>query len=509
MRAGSYRGTCASLAAATLALVAASACGGSQPPPQAPVKPVASAVQKPAAKPATGQKLGVSVGPEASELTGDAKSAYDRGFQAWMSGDLQTAKSAFSDAARKAPSAGGPRYSLGCVLERLGDTQGALDAYRAAYTANAKYEVALGAHAVLLAETGHGAEAEQLLSDKLAQTPDSAALMTYKAEVKSIEGDSPGCQLLAQQALAKQPDFKDAMVVIARDHYRTHRWDLARYALQAILDGADDGSIPARDKGNAEALLLRGLIEREIGQRKQALADFDLALQKRPDLFEAYVNLGEMKLEAGNASEAQDPLEKATRYAPNVPVAHLDLGDCYRLLGRPGDSKAELEKAIAMDSTLAGVHYDLGLLYLFSPGVPGAAGQDDQLAKAIKEFETYKSMRGAKAPKGQGEDVDELLSTAKRKQSELQLKKQAAASEPAPAATAVPTAAPAATAAPTAAAPEPPPATPAAAASKPAAAAPPVKAAAPAKRTAPAKAGTTKPATTTGGSSGNIIRQLP
>ena len=143
------------------------------------------------------------------------------------------------------------------------------------------------------------------------QNPDSVGLTVYLAEVKSIEGDSPGCQQLAQQALAKQPNYKDAMVVIARDYYRHHRWDLARYALQAILDGADDGSIPPRDKGNAEALLLRGLIERDMGQRKQAIDDFEQACSRRPDLFEAYVNLGEMKLEAGNATEAQTPLEKA------------------------------------------------------------------------------------------------------------------------------------------------------------------------------------------------------
>ncbi len=136
------------------------------------------------------------------------------------------------------------------------------------------------------------------------------------------------------------------MIVIARDYYRAHRWDLAKYALQAILDGADDGSIPPRDKGNPEALLMRGLIERDMGQRKEALADFEKAIAKRPDLFEAYISLGEMKLEAGNATEAQAPLEKAVRYAPNVAVAHLDLGDCYRLLGRPGDAKSELDKAL-------------------------------------------------------------------------------------------------------------------------------------------------------------------
>jgi tetratricopeptide (TPR) repeat protein len=378
-------------------------------------------------------QVAVASAPAAdSELSGDAKSAYDRGFQAWTTGDLQAARAAFLDAASKAPRAGGPRYSLGCVLERLGDTAGALDAYRAAYNVSPKYEVAAGAYGLLEARTGHGADGEQYLSSKVSQNADSVRLMTYLAEVKSIEGDSPGCQKLAQDALAKQPGYKEAMVVIARDHYRNHKWDLAKYALQAILDGADDGSIPPRDPGNVDALLLRALIERESGDRKHALNDFEQAVRRRPDLFEGYINLGEMKLEAGNAMEALEPLEKSVRYAPNVPVAHLDLGDCYRLLGRAGDAKREFDKATSMDSTLAGVHYNLGLLYLFSTSVvPGIANADDQLNKAIQELETYKSMRGARGAKGPGDDVDELLSTAKRKQSELQLKKQAAAQAPA------------------------------------------------------------------------------
>jgi tetratricopeptide (TPR) repeat protein len=432
--------------------VGAGACGGSAPR----VKTAENATAGDTAAPAVnsqGQQVGISAGPASAdeELSGAAKDAYDRGFQAWVTGDLAGAKTAFNDAIGKAPKAAGPKYSLGCVLERLGDSQGALDAYRSAYLSNGKYEAAIGAYALLLARTGHGPDAEQALADKRSQNPDSVRLTTYLAEVKSIEGDSPGAQLLAQQALAKQPDFKDAMIVIARDYYRAHRWDLAKYALQAILDGADDGSIPARDAGNPEALLMRGLIERDMGQRKEALTDFEKAISKRPDLFEAYISLGEMKLEAGNATEAQTPLEKAVRYAPNVAVAHLDLGDCYRLLGRPGDAKSELDKALTMDSTLAGVHYNLGLLYLFSPSVPGASGPDDQLTRAIQELQTFKSMRGAKTLKGPGDDVDELLSTAKRKQNELQQQAAAAAAaSAAPAASGAPadSAAPAPTPAP-------------------------------------------------------------
>src|SRR5579859_1119469 len=81
-----------------------------------------------------GQQVGISAGPDAhADLTGAAKDAYDKAFQAWMNGDLQGAKTGFSDAASKAPNAGSPHYSLGCVLERLGDTAGAQQEYRKAF----------------------------------------------------------------------------------------------------------------------------------------------------------------------------------------------------------------------------------------------------------------------------------------------------------------------------------------------------------------------------------------
>ncbi len=207
------------------------ACGGAKPAANTAAQPAATtadAVAAPAAA-TVAPVVGVAAPAAASDdMPSGRQERLHQGLPAWAAGDLAGAKAAFSDAASRAPKAGGPRYSLGCVLERLGDAQGALDAYRAAYGANPKYEVAMGAYAVGLARTGRGPDAEQFLADKRAQNPDSARLTTYLAEVKSIEGDSPGCQQLAQQALTKQPDFKDAMIVIARDFYRSHRWDLAQ-----------------------------------------------------------------------------------------------------------------------------------------------------------------------------------------------------------------------------------------------------------------------------------------
>ena len=377
-----------------------------------------------------GAQVGIVDGApgESSGLTGAAKEAYDRGWAAWLAGDLPGAKAAFNEAIAKEPKSHAAHYSLGTVLDRLGDASGAQQAFRTSFTSKPDYEPAMCAYGISLARGGHTGEASTFLEDKR-QKAQSARLTTCLTEAKSMGNDSAGAQQLAQDALRINPDYKEAMVTIARDHYRGHRLELAKYALQAILEGFGDSS-PPRDKDNAEAHLLRGIILREQGQRQAAMADFDAARQRRPDLVEALIELGTMKLQAGNVGEAVPLLESAVRFSPNNPLAHLNLGDAYRLAGRPQDAKKEFDTALAQDSSLSAAHYNLGLLYLFSPNIPGTSA-DAQVATAIKELETYRSMRGAKAPPGQSDDVDELLSRAKAKQAEL---KNAAAAPPAAAA---------------------------------------------------------------------------
>ena len=340
-------------------------------------------------------------------VSGSAKGDYDDGYKAWMTGDLQTAKGKFRDATKDDPKESAAYYALGCVLERLGDNSGAQTAYRQAFTAKSSDEQAMGAYALNLAHTGHQTEADSFLTDKHQRAPSSARLETYLAEVKSLEKDSSSAQQLAQDALRIDPNFKDAMVVIARDHYRNGRADLSLYALQAILEGFGAAS-PARDPGNAEALLLRGIIARDRGNRIAAMKDFDAARLKRPDLIEATMQVAAMKLEAGNASEAQPLLESAVKFAPQSAIAHMNLGDCYRLAGRWADAKKELDQSLALDSSLMGAHYAMGLMYRFAPSFPGM-DQKGQLNAALREFNTYKQMRGPKAAAGVSDDIDDLI----------------------------------------------------------------------------------------------------
>jgi tetratricopeptide (TPR) repeat protein len=429
------------------------ACGGGAEAKAPQTAAGAQAAQNPgtpvAATPA-GQQFAVSDAPTSGDaagaaqrpaMSGSALTAYQAGMQAFQAGDLQGAKTQFVAATQADPKAYQAYYSLGVVRERLNEGSGALQAYRQATTIVSDYEPAIVAYGVLLARTGKADEANDFLSSRQAQMPKSAAVTAAMAEVKSIQGDSGAAQRLAQEALKKNPDYRPAMITLARDHYRSRRLDLALYALKGILDGYGDEN-PPRDKNNAEARLLRGLIYKEQGLKAAAIPELQKAIELRPDLVEARVHLANYLLEAGNATEAAGLLETALRYDSVNVLARLNLGDAYRLLGKTAESQRELDWVVKTDPSVAQAHYNLGLLYLFSASVPGLTpGQAAD--KAISELEQYKKLK-PRTVGGAPDDSDELITRAKTQKALVEAKAAEAAAPPpaAPAPAAAPAAAP-------------------------------------------------------------------
>ena len=389
----------------------------------------------------SGSQIGVGDAPssgdveERPKMNPSARAPYDRGLALWQAGDLVAAKTAFTEATRADGNSYQAFYSLGVVEDRLGDGN-ALASYRQAYTIVPGYEPAILAAALLLSRKGSLQEADDLLSQKKSQMPKSPAVLAALAEVKSLRKDTGTAQQMAQDALKLNPDYRPAMVVLARDHYRNRRIDLSLYALKAILDGEDVNN-PARDKNNAEARLLRALIFKEQGRRGAAIDELKLATQLRPDFVDAKIALAALLLQSGNAEDALPLLESALRYNREHVVGHLNLGDAYRLLGRPADAKKEFDYVAAKDTSIAQVHYSLGLLYLFSQ-VPGME-QKTQVESAINALEKFQQLRGKPTAGSSGsDDSDQLLVRAKAKQSEIQAAAAAAAAPPPPAASAPP-----------------------------------------------------------------------
>lgn len=384
---------------ALLLLLGSAACGGAKP--AAPAAPT----QAPAVDPKV---------PHA-EVSESAKGPYADGWKAYTAGDLQAARTSFEAAQRADAASPNPSYALGLVLEHLGESASARAAFRAALVAKPDFDLAAVAYARSLSASGDTAGADAFLTERRAKFPQSAITLAALADVKSAAGNHGDAQQMAQDALRLNPNEPFAMVVIARDHYRARKIDLARYALQAVLDGFGDSS-PARAKDNGEAALLRGLLEREYGRRAAAMEAFERAVASQPDLVEALLQLGAMRLEAGNANTALAVLEPAVRYAPKSALAQCNVGDGYRLALRTPEALKAFEAAEKLDPALAAVHYNRALLYLFTANVPGMT-PISQVDAAIAELDRYKAMKSSKA----ADDVDELLSRAKSRQAELKI----------------------------------------------------------------------------------------
>lgn len=450
------------LAAAPLA---ATACEETKTPPKVAPQP-AFAMPTGSAAPIIGisdtpSSIRPGEVPEAplpGSMNASALVVYQQGLASFANGDLTAAKLFFKQATESDPKAHQAFYSLAVVQERLREP-GASSSYQSALSLVPDYEPAIIGYAMLQAGK-NASEAERFLTEKRGQMPKSAAIAAALAEVKSQQRDTGSAQRLAQEALKLNPDYRPAMVIIARDHYRNRRLDLALYALQAILDGFEPfEENPPRDRDNPEALLLRGLIWKEQGLRAQAMEQFRKAVARRPDLVEARVQFATFLLESGGADEALPILQGAVQFDSENVIAHLNLGDCYRLLGSYAEAKKEFDWVLGRDQSMAQAHYDLGLLYLFAPNCTPVGGgtapnpcfggltpmaQVQEATKSLKKFQDLRQ-------KGENDDSDELLNRAKLKEGEIQAAQQAAAPPPPPPAeTSAPSASASASAAPAA-----------------------------------------------------------
>jgi Tfp pilus assembly protein PilF len=369
----------------------------------------------------TGAESAAGARGDGLDMSPEAASAYAAGLEAFKTGDLKGAGEQFSKAIKVDAQAYPAHVAMGVVHERRSEMARALESYSSALAIKPDFGPAISARVRLLLSMGRAAEAETFARGLAAKYPESAAVLAALAEVMSARGDSTSAQELAQKALKKDPDYRPAMVTLARDHYRARRLDLALYTLTAILDGYGQEN-PPRDKNNADARLLRALIFKEQGKRKAAIDELVVVLGLRPDLVEARLHLAAYMLEAGNATEARPILEEALKYDASNVLVHLNLGDAYRLLGKPKDALDHLTWVSRKDNSLPQTHYNLGLVYLFSTSVPGL-NEEQAIDHAIEAFERFKKL-SPRAARGAGDDVDELIARAKNKKAIIEALKE-------------------------------------------------------------------------------------
>jgi tetratricopeptide (TPR) repeat protein len=112
---------------------------------------------------------------------------------------------------------------------------------------------------------------------------------------------------------------------------------------------------------NYVAYLNLGVALRQEGRIDDALANFERAVEIKPQFPDAQATLGEALLARGRTTEALPHLLDALRMTPDSPYVRANLGTALNLTGRPKEAEAQYREALRLAPGIAASYEGLGL----------------------------------------------------------------------------------------------------------------------------------------------------
>ena len=247
------------------------------------------------------------------------------------------------EAVRIAPGESSARFNLGLALEATGDTNGAIDAYKAAIanatTAEGKTARVALVHdrlAAVLRAAGRVQEAD-------AEAAISRSMLADMAGDETRGGDvTIDSQMDAAIALLQAGQPKQAVGALSRlVDQAPHRID-GRYALGVALEQLQQFQ-PAADQfraivnaapSHAGAAKHLGRVLHSLGRREEALTAYRLALPLDPGSVDLHNDLGVLLAEEGLFKEAEMHFAEAARLDPKDQQAKENLAKVREILKR-------------------------------------------------------------------------------------------------------------------------------------------------------------------------------
>ena len=96
---------------------------------------------------------------------------------------------------------------------------------------------------------------------------------------------------------------------------------------------------------------------------EEAIEAYERALELRPDVLEAWINLGRLHAESGDAQEAEICFRRALTIDPTDSTTIYNLGVVSQDGGKDNDAIRYYEHALRIDPALAEAHYNLATIY--------------------------------------------------------------------------------------------------------------------------------------------------
>lgn len=307
------------------------------------------------------------------------RAAEDPAWEAFLQGDLQTARENSEKALEKNPSAIGPLLNLGEIALEEGVQDQALDIFNRVLQKRANQFDALLLSSVAYARTGDYRKAINMINRALRSNRTELRITTF-LKVLEVTGDLSGlpgserplCLLAHYYRYLQILDSSNGRIAVA-------------YAMKAIASGDQPD----------DAYLTLGVIYSKEGEEERALHAFLKAMELNPKNTEAYRLavqiysgrkdlLNEYRLrkaayeiaqgdpfyavpfsrflteKLGDYAQALAVTERLLETAPNETAVLYEAGDLYRLMGDPKRSMEYYRKALRLKPQNPSLHEGIG-----------------------------------------------------------------------------------------------------------------------------------------------------
>jgi predicted Zn-dependent protease len=253
---------------------------------------------------------------------------------------------------------------LGMSQLGLGQDRAALVNLEKAFAGDNRDTRAGMALAVTYARLGQSAKALTTADIVQKTDPDSPAMLSFAGQTRSLVGDLAGAREAYERALAKDPQFQQAIISLSWLDIDIGRFGTARVRLQALLKNKRD---------DAEALYQLGVLEDRAHQPAAAIAAWTRALESphaEPRTGLALIDL--YAAQRQNEQALAQAKRIAAKFPDSVPV-QLALARRYFASGEPGMGRQMLAEATKLAGFDPVLQVQIGRMQLQYDNPAGAA----------------------------------------------------------------------------------------------------------------------------------------
>lgn len=223
--------------------------------------------------------------------------------------DYKAAVIELKNVLQKDPAHAEARYMLGITYNEMADyTSADKELHRALELNYNKSDVLPALGRSLLMQGAFQKVLDEIRLDDSADGKDQAAVLTQRALALLGLGHVDEGRALLQEALAKQPEFADALLAQARLAARDKRLDEARRLIERAIASAPN---------SVDAWLMKGDLARATGDEAGAAAAYQKILEFSPENNAAHLDLALLQIAGGKFQEARKHITQLRKTSPN------------------------------------------------------------------------------------------------------------------------------------------------------------------------------------------------